>query len=77
MFGNAGKIKLFFNPYRFLILFYFTMRTALLIDLRFQFFFSLQINCVIVPIGQKAHHERGLKKNITIKPISKDVNIRL
>ena len=36
-------------------------------------FLNLQIACVIVPIGQKAHHVLGLKKIITIRPIRSDV----
>lgn len=45
------------------------------------FFFSLlcdlilQIVCVIVPIGQKAHQLRGLNKIIAIKPSSVEVSI--
>lgn len=40
-------------------------------------FSSLQIPCVIVPIGQKLHHVLGLYNAITISPISVDVSIRL
>ena len=36
-----------------------------------------QTPCVIVPIGQNAHHVRGLYNTITISPISVDVNIIL
>ena len=43
----------------------------------FALFLNLQIACVIVPIGQKAHHVLGLKKIITIRPIRSDVSIRL
>ena len=39
----------------------------------FFLFLNLQIACVIVPIGQKAHHVLGLKKIITIRPIRSDV----
>lgn len=44
---------------------------------RWALFFSLQMPCVIVPMGQKAHHVRGLKKTMTIRPRSREVSIRL
>ena len=42
--------------------FYSLMLTSLLLGLIFydSLFFSLQIPCVMVPIGQNAHHVRGL-----------------
>lgn len=40
-------------------------------------YLPLQISCVVVPIGQNTHHERGLYSIIVIKPITVDVNITL
>jgi len=40
-------------------------------------FLNLQMACVIVPIGQNAHHVLGLKGIMTIRPIKSDVSIRL
>ena len=39
--------------------------------------FALQINCVIVPIGQYTHQLRGLNSAIVIKPSTVDVSITL
>ena len=40
-------------------------------------FFSLQMLWVMVPMGQKAHQERGRYNTMTISPISVDVSMRL
>ncbi len=40
-------------------------------------FLALHINCVIVPIGQYTHQERGLNKSIVRKPRIVEVSITL
>ena len=37
----------------------------------------LQMPCVMVPMGQKAHQLLGLNRTITMSPMSVDVSIRL
>ena len=39
--------------------------------------FSLQMVCVMVPIGQKAHQLRGFQSTMAIRPSSREVSIRL
>ena len=39
--------------------------------------FVLQINCVIVPIGQQTHQLRGLNSIMVIKPRTVEVSITL
>ena len=39
--------------------------------------FPLHMSCVIVPIGQYTHHERGLKRIIVTSPKTVDVSITL
>lgn len=38
---------------------------------------ALQISCVMVPIGQYTHHERGLNKSMVTKPSTVEVSITL
>lgn len=38
---------------------------------------ALQISCVIVPIGQYTHHERGLNNIIVTNPSTVDVSMTL
>lgn len=38
---------------------------------------ALQISCVMVPIGQYTHHERGLNKSMVKKPSTVEVSITL
>ena len=40
-------------------------------------FFALHMSCVIVPIGQYTHHERGLNRIIVTNPRTVDVSITL
>ena len=39
--------------------------------------FSLQMACVMVPIGQKAHQLRGFQSTMAIRPSSREVSMRL
>ncbi len=38
---------------------------------------ALQISCVMVPIGQYTHQERGLNKSMVTNPRTVDVSIML
>jgi hypothetical protein len=40
-------------------------------------FFPLHISCVMVPIGQYTHHERGLNKIMVTKPSTVEVSMTL
>ena len=40
-------------------------------------FFALHISCVMVPIGQYTHQERGLNKTMVKKPSTVEVSITL
>ena len=40
-------------------------------------FFALHISCVMVPIGQYTHQERGLNKTIVTNPSTVEVSITL
>ena len=39
--------------------------------------FALQISCVIVPMGQYTHQERGLNSSIVTNPSTVEVSITL
>ena len=55
----------------------FISYTLLFVVLSFLFALYLQMDWVIVPIGQYTHQERGLNKTIVMRPSNVEVNIRL
>lgn len=61
---------------RLCIYFTFFMSSSAIFN-RYFVSFTLQINCVIVPIGQYTHQLRGLNKIIVMKPNIVEVSITL